>query len=142
MYKRFNDFWVNFEDQTFIKLKMPKGKTICTSYGVLKVYKYNEFVKLPNGSIGVIFDYCEKTEKKRKTIYAYFVDFEYISIGLRNIRNSWVKFDFHFQSNNAYGLIVRKDSDFPAEMNILKIIKLKRNHEERNYSGTNFYGTN
>lgn len=130
MYKKIkDDLWVNFEDQTFIRLKMPRGRTINTSYGVLKVYNYREFLDAPNGTMGVIFDFCEEIKKIKRTVYAKFTDFEYIAKGRRPIRSAWIDFLFNFQPLKAYSFVAKRDNDFPANMNILKTIEIKKKYE-------------
>ena len=134
-YQRVNSTqWVDTEKQTFFTIRKndipffnstADKKKITTTYGVLNVYTYREFMLLPENSIGIIIDFCEHYEKIKKTIYAKFVDFQYISIGKRPIKGEWIDFNFDFEPWKAYMMVAVKENDYPAQINIKKSFVIK-----------------
>ena len=117
-----NGQYFNEERQTFFDYNpiLENHKTIMTSEGILNYYDYADFIKLPEGSRGVIPAFCIGIEKRKNTTYANFFDFEHISNGKRPVRGQWIDFVENFKPETCYLLMVNRNNLYPAGIKIIK----------------------
>lgn len=116
MYKKLsNGQYFNAKTQKFFNYNpFLEGQTIQTMSGTQNFYTYDNFIDLTDGERGVVPAFCLGVERRKSTIYANFLDFEYISNGKRPIQNQWINFVHDFEPERAYLLEVVKNKLYPS----------------------------